>query len=170
MHTQMYMHQHICGPTHANIHAHTDTTYVWKRKKKKEVNFLSYTCLRERPSEHNAATSGVNEALEKVCIHGRGWVTFSCRDNRVLQKTEEARVPSMPSYLSITMDSFKFCTLWVQKTSLCHSTLSRIKWGAIHKCLTDSWQPFIKQTSYQEPHKMQILLQVDEGKSITAIS
>lgn len=88
---------------HTNIHENEQINT-------KRSTVVVYTCLRVRPREHSAATSGVNEAHVNIYIHGRLWATFYCRGKKK-KKPEEAWVLSKPSHLSVTMDPFKCNTL-----------------------------------------------------------
>jgi hypothetical protein len=60
---------------HTNIHENEQINT-------KRSTVVVYTCLRVRPREHSAATSGVNEAHVNIYFHGRDWATFCCRGKK----------------------------------------------------------------------------------------
>lgn len=145
MHTQMYMHQHICGPT--QIPTYIDTTHMWKRKrktKKKEVDSYLNTPAWEGGPENTMQTLpvSVNYVWTFIAMDEIGW--HLAVDHRDFWKTEEIWVPSKLSYLSITkVDSFKFVPPEFKK---CHSAtvlLQELR-RVVYKHPRDSWQSFIR--------------------------
>lgn len=154
MHTQMYMHQHICGPT--QIPTYIDTTHMWKRKrktKKKEVDSYLNTPAWEGGPENTMQTLpvSVNYVWTFIAMDEIGW--HLAVDHRDFLKNWRD-LGSVQTILSLHHKSwlFQICTSWVQKMSLCHSTPSRIKEGSIQA--PKGFLTVFYQTSYQEPYKM----------------
>lgn len=145
----MHAHPNVYAPTHmwphTNTNIHRHHTYAKKKKKDKKGGsqlLLEYTCVRGRPGEHEADTSGVSESRVEVYSHGWDWVTFSCRSQRFLKNWRD--LGSVQTILSLHHKSWlKFAPPEFKK---CHSAtvllqeLSRV----VYKRPRDSWQSLIR--------------------------
>lgn len=147
----MHAHPNVYAPTHmwpyTNTNIHRHHTYAKKKKKDKKGGsqlLLEYTCVRGRPGEHDADTSGVSESRVEVYSHGWDWVTFSCRSQRFLKNWRD--LGSVQTILSLHHKSWLFQICAPLSSKKCHSAtvllqeLSRV----VYKHPRDSWQSLIR--------------------------